>query len=49
MPVKYDYDWDTLHKEQQSSGMNMKKFCKERGLSYQSFKTININLCTKQM
>lgn len=38
MPVKYDYDWETLHKEQQLSGLNMKRFCRERGLPYQSFK-----------
>lgn len=38
MPVKYDYDWGKLHEEQQLSGMNMKKFCRDRNLPYQSFK-----------
>ncbi|MGX8835652.1 IS66 family insertion sequence element accessory protein TnpA [Amedibacillus sp. YH-ame6] len=38
MPVKYDYDWEKLHKEQQLSGLNMKRFCRERSLPYQSFK-----------
>ncbi|MGX8833553.1 IS66 family insertion sequence element accessory protein TnpA [Amedibacillus sp. YH-ame6] len=47
MPVKYDYDWESLHKEQQSSGMNMKKFCRERGLPYQSFKNHKYQIVNK--
>lgn len=34
----YDYDWKSLIEEQQASGLNMKAFCRERDLPYQSFK-----------
>lgn len=38
MPAKYNYDWEKLHDEQQQSGMNMRKFCREYNIPYQSFK-----------
>lgn len=38
MSKAYDYDWEALIEEQQASGVNMKQFCKEKGLPYQTFK-----------
>lgn len=38
MSKAYDYDWKALIEEQQASGVNMKQFCKEKGLPYQTFK-----------
>ena len=38
MPIAYNYDWIALIEEQQASGMNMKRFCKEKDLPYQCFK-----------
>lgn len=44
MSKAYDYDWKTLIEEQQTSGMNMKLFCKEKGLPYQTFKNHKYSL-----
>lgn len=38
MPTAYNFDWKALLEEQQNSGMNMKEFCKEKSLPYQTFK-----------
>lgn len=38
LPKSYNYDWKALIEEQQVSGINMKKFCREKNLPYQSFK-----------
>lgn len=34
----YNYDWQVLVEEQQASGKNMKQFCLEKGIPYQSYK-----------
>lgn len=34
----YNLDWKALVEEQQTSGLNMKAFCRERELPYQAFK-----------
>ena len=38
MSNAYNYDWKALVEEQRVSGINMKKFCLEKSLPYQSFK-----------
>ncbi|MGX8832896.1 hypothetical protein ACWG0P_01695 [Amedibacillus sp. YH-ame6] len=44
MPVKYDYDWEKLHKEQQLSGLNMKRFVESVVFLIRVSRTINTNL-----
>lgn len=39
MGKHYDYDWEKLIEQQKQSGMNMKAFCKEHQLPYQTFKS----------
>lgn len=39
MGKHYDYDWEALVEQQKRSGMNMKAFCKEHQLPYQTFKS----------
>lgn len=52
VPTAYNYDWRALVEEQQESGMNMKKFCKEKSLPYQSFKNhkyaLESQVCSKE-
>lgn len=38
MSKKHNYDWDVLIQEQKESGMNMKKFCEYKEISYSAFK-----------
>lgn len=38
LPKSYNYDWKALIEEQQVSGINMKKFCREKDLPYYAFK-----------
>ena len=38
MSKQQDFDWKLLLQEQQNSGLNMKKFCRENNISYTNFK-----------
>lgn len=38
LPKLYNFDWKALIEEQQASEMNMRKFCREKNLPYQTFK-----------
>lgn len=43
MSAKYDYDWEKLHKKQQS-GMNIKKFVEETSFLIKASKKIKIDM-----
>lgn len=44
MPRKYDYDWRSLSKEQQDSGLSMSQFCLTKKIPYPTFRRNIANL-----
>lgn len=48
VPKIYDHDWQSIIKDQQESGLNMKQYCSEKGLSYHAFKNNKYALQKKQ-
>lgn len=48
VPKVYDHDWQSIIKDQQESGLNMKQYCSEKGLSYHAFKNNKYALQKKQ-